>query len=53
MADKGTALDQLRMETFTKIILGTLPPDAFDEYVTSWKGMGGDDITNEVNETAK
>ncbi len=53
MADKGTALDQLRMETFTKIILGTLPPEAFDEYVTSWKGMGGDDITNEVNETAK
>ena len=49
MTERGAALDQLRVETFTKIITGAEPPDAFDDYVASWKRLGGDDITEEVN----
>lgn len=49
MTDKGATLKQLRDETFTKIIMGTVTPDEFDKYVTSWKSLGGDDITAEVN----
>jgi putative aldouronate transport system substrate-binding protein len=49
MTDKGTTLRQLRLETFTKIIMGTVPIDEFDNYVASWKSLGGNDITAEVN----
>ena len=49
MTERGAALTQLRVETFTKIITGTESPDTFDEYVATWKRLGGDDITNEVN----
>ena len=49
MTDRGAALDQLRVETFTKIITGAESPDSFDEYVASWKRQGGDDITKEIN----
>ena len=34
---------------FTKIITGAESPDTFDEYVATWKRLGGDDITAEVN----
>ena len=49
MTERGAALSQLRVEMFTKIITGTESPDTFDEYVVTWKRLGGDDITNEVN----
>jgi hypothetical protein len=49
MTERGAALSQLRVEMFTKIITGTESPDTFDEYVATWKRLGGDDITNEVN----
>jgi len=49
MTEKGATLSQLRAETFTKIIMGSIPVDDFDKYVTSWKALGGDDITAEVN----
>ena len=49
MTERGAALTQLRVETFTKIITGAESPDTFDEYVATWKRLGGDDITNEVN----
>jgi putative aldouronate transport system substrate-binding protein len=42
-------LDQLRLETYTKIITGEEPIDAFDAYVDQWKSLGGDQITAEVN----
>ncbi|WP_028612416.1 extracellular solute-binding protein [Paenibacillus harenae] len=38
------------IETFTKIIVGQLPIDAFDSFVEEWKAKGGDEITKEVNE---
>ncbi|WP_018757696.1 extracellular solute-binding protein [Paenibacillus terrigena] len=46
--EKGSQLDKLMQETFTKIILGA-PIDEFDKFVTSWKTLGGDKITEEVN----
>ena len=45
----NATLDQLRLEMFTKIIVGEEPVDAFDTYVEQWKAMGGDMITMEVN----
>ncbi|MBB6671276.1 extracellular solute-binding protein [Cohnella nanjingensis] len=46
---KGATLNQMRSETFTKIIMGAAPVDEFDAYVTKWRKLGGDDITKEVN----
>lgn len=45
----NTTLEQLRLEMFTKIILGEESIDAFDTYVEQWKALGGDMITAEVN----
>jgi len=47
--EKGTQLDKLMQESFTKIIMGA-PLDEFDKFVASWKSLGGDQITQEVNE---
>jgi len=49
MTQKGATLNQMRSETFTKIIMGSAPLDEFDSYVEKWKKLGGDDITKEVN----
>lgn len=49
MTEKGATIKQLRDETFTKIIMGVFPADEFDKYVASWKSLGGEDITTEVN----
>ncbi|MFV0401211.1 MAG: hypothetical protein ACK5LX_11415 [Oscillospiraceae bacterium] len=45
-----STLDQLRLETFTKIIMGETSIDEFDNFVTQWKSLGGDQITEQVNE---
>lgn len=50
MAEKSATLGKLTNETFTRIILGDLPIDAFDTFVQDWKKLGGDQITGEVNE---
>lgn len=42
-------LQKLEEEYFTKIVVGKLPIDAFDEFVAEWKKKGGDEITTEVN----
>ncbi|MDU0204671.1 extracellular solute-binding protein [Paenibacillus sp. MAH-36] len=47
--EKGGQLDKLMSESFTKIVLGG-SLDEFDKFVTSWKTLGGDQITKEVNE---
>lgn len=46
--EKGAQLDKLMQESFTKIIMGA-SIDEFDKFVASWKSLGGDDITEEVN----
>jgi len=49
MGDRKATLEKLELETFTKIILGA-SLDEFDSFVASWKKLGGDQITAEVNE---
>jgi len=48
MVEKGAQLDKLINETFNKIIMGG-PIGEFDKFVDSWKALGGNDITAEVN----
>jgi putative aldouronate transport system substrate-binding protein len=43
-------LGTLAVETYMGIITGQKSLDAFDEFVTTWKALGGDQITAEVNE---
>lgn len=50
MAERDATLKQLKLETFTKIIMGEAGIEDFDTYVEKWKTLGGDDITKEVNE---
>ncbi|MCA0757690.1 extracellular solute-binding protein [Paenibacillus sp. N4] len=46
--EKGGQLDKLMQESFTKIIMGGDLAE-FDKFVASWKTLGGDEITKEVN----
>ncbi|SER67713.1 putative aldouronate transport system substrate-binding protein [Gracilibacillus ureilyticus] len=50
MEDRWVNLKKLEDETFLKIIMGTEPLDAFDQFVEDWKQQGGDTITEEVAE---
>ncbi|GAB2564214.1 extracellular solute-binding protein [Gracilibacillus alcaliphilus] len=50
MAEKNATLEQLQNEVFTKIILGDADIDEFDKFVEDWKSLGGEQITQEVNE---
>lgn len=53
MIDNGATLEKLTEETFIKIIAGEKSVDEFDKYVETWKNLGGDKITEEVNEWYK
>jgi putative aldouronate transport system substrate-binding protein len=50
MLERQAVLDTLENETFARIIMGDLPLEAFDSFVTQWQNQGGDAITTEVNE---
>ncbi len=52
MVQKEANLKKMELETFTKIILGA-SLDTFDQFVSDWKKLGGEDITKEVNEWYK
>jgi putative aldouronate transport system substrate-binding protein len=47
---ENNRLGSLATETLTAIITGQKPLDAFDEFVSTWKSLGGDQITAEVND---
>lgn len=49
MTEKKTTLEKQQLTDFTAIILGA-PVDDFDTFVANWLNLGGQDITNEVNE---
>ncbi|WP_020620534.1 extracellular solute-binding protein [Paenibacillus daejeonensis] len=49
MVERKSTLEKLQNETFVKIILGE-PIDSFDKFVEDWKKLGGDQMTQEVNE---
>jgi putative aldouronate transport system substrate-binding protein len=50
MVDRGTDLGSMLGETVLSIINGQLDLDAFDSFVEQWKELGGDQITEEVNQ---
>ncbi|GBF75057.1 ABC transporter substrate-binding protein [Paenibacillus sp. 598K] len=52
MVEKESNLKNREFETFTKIIMGD-PIESFDKFVAEWKKLGGDAITEEVNDWAK
>lgn len=50
MGDVWSQLDSLQKGAFIQIITGEKPLDYFDEFVAQWKSMGGEIITQEVND---
>lgn len=50
MTSKWASLQAMQDETFIKIIIGDLDISAFDEFVEDWRNLGGDEITQEVND---
>lgn len=50
MGELWAAMDTLQQQAFIQIITGEKPLDYFDEFVAQWKSMGGDKITQEVND---
>lgn len=51
MVEKNGPLNDMALETFTKIILGD-SLDNFDKFVANWNKLGGEAITKDVNEWA-
>ena len=50
MIDRWATLQELQLNTFTRIIVGDLDvDDGFGEFVKSWKSLGGDKITAEIS----
>lgn len=49
MVERGSSLTKLELEVFTRIIMGE-SLDEFDKFVADWKKLGGEQITQEVNE---
>ena len=50
MSTNLSSMDKMQAETYVNIIMGTQEPDTFDDFVKSWKELGGDQITTEVND---
>lgn len=49
MAEKMATLQTMEDEVITRVIMGA-PIEDFDQFVTDWYQMGGQDIIDEVNE---
>lgn len=49
MVERKATLDKMEKEAFAKIIMGSVPVDEFDKFVSDWNKLGGDAITKEVN----
>lgn len=50
MVDKKSTLDKMEKEEFVKIIMGNVPVSDFDKFVSDWNKLGGEAITQEVND---
>mgnify|MGYP000971701104 CR=1 FL=1 len=48
--EKGSTMDKLENEIFTKIVMDAAPISDFDKFAEQWKKIGGDDLTKEVND---
>lgn len=44
-------LFELEEDTFAKIVTGEAPIDSFDQYVTQWSDMGGDDLMELIEQS--
>ncbi|MBM7565834.1 extracellular solute-binding protein [Paenibacillus sacheonensis] len=49
MVERQTTLEKMQNEVFVKIILGA-PIEEFDKFVQDWDKLGGEQITQEVND---
>ena len=47
--EKGAALHDYELQTFTKMITGQADINGFDSFVKQWNSMGGEQITKEMN----
>jgi putative aldouronate transport system substrate-binding protein len=50
MVESLATIQKLELETFTRIITGDAPISEFDNFVTSWNRLGGQRITEEINQ---
>jgi putative aldouronate transport system substrate-binding protein len=50
MAARMSTLQAREIETFTRIIMGEADISEFDDFVDDWRNLGGDQITEEVND---
>jgi len=53
MTQKWANLEKVELDMMLKIIMGEKPIDEFDKFVNTWKSIGGDDITAEVQAAVK
>jgi len=49
MVNRQAILNDLKEETFMRIVMGVAPIDEFDVFVEQWHNLGGAEITEEVN----
>lgn len=52
MGEMQKILDYKLLDVYMNIILGS-PIETFDEFVIDWKNLGGDQITEEINQFYK
>ncbi|MFD0713820.1 extracellular solute-binding protein [Paenibacillus sp. GCM10027626] len=50
MGEKWSVLKAKEDETISKIIMGSAPVEEYDRFIAEWKRLGGEQITQEVNE---
>lgn len=53
MINQWSSLQKLELQYYTEIIANKRPVSDFDKFVSSWKSMGGDTISTEVNQWYK
>ena len=53
MTARWTSLEKLENEALLAIITGEKDLDYFDEFVSQWKSLGGDQIMQEATELVK
>lgn len=50
MLAKYPTLNKLAMETIVKIITGDASVDSYDDFLSNWKKLGGDEVTKEAQQ---
>ncbi len=53
MIENQATLDKLELEIITRIITGDADVDEFDRFISQWQSLGGNQITQELNEWYK